>query len=54
MALNPAVGFMVWKACVNWLCVIDPELLVSICEKRVAIFWAGGIRALAPDNACGE
>jgi hypothetical protein len=38
MARKPAVGFMDWKACVNWLWVIDPEPLVSICENRLAIF----------------
>jgi hypothetical protein len=38
MARKPAVGFIVWKACVNWLWVIDPVPLVSICEKSVAIF----------------
>jgi hypothetical protein len=53
MARKPAVGFIVWKACVNWLWVINPVPLVSICEKSVAIFCVGGIRALAPDIACG-
>jgi hypothetical protein len=37
----------------NWFLLIDPEPPAAICEKTLAIFWAGGILGLAPDMACG-